>query len=50
VIVKDGDLLDAGSLDFIRAIADQRGYTVLVERDRDESREIGFTIQDGALA
>lgn len=50
VIVKDGDLLDAGSLEFIQAIADQRGYTVLVERDRDESREIGFTIVDGALA
>lgn len=50
VIVKDGDLLDAGSLEFIQAIADQRGYTVLVERDRDESRDIGFTIVDGALA
>ena len=50
VIVKDGDLLDAGSLDFIQAIADQRGYTVLVERDRDESRQIGFIIEDGALA
>jgi hypothetical protein len=50
VIVKDGDLLDADSLDDIRALAEERGYTVLVERDRDESRLIGFTIQDGALA
>jgi len=50
VIVKDGDLLDAGSLDAIREVADERGYTVLVERDRDESRSIGFTVQDGALA
>lgn len=50
VIVKDGDLLDATSLEGIREIAEERGYTVLVERDRDESREIGFTIQDGALA
>lgn len=50
VIVKDGDLLDATSLDGIREIAEERGYTVLVERDRDESRDIGFTIQDGALA
>lgn len=50
VIVKDGDLLDADSLAAIRAIADERGYTVLVERDRDESRRIGFTIADGALA
>jgi ABC-type dipeptide/oligopeptide/nickel transport system ATPase component len=50
VIVKDGDLLDADSLAAIREIGEERGYTVLVERDRDESRQIGFTIQDGALA
>lgn len=50
VIVKDGDLLDADSLDAIREVADERGYTVLVERDRDESRRIGFTVRDGALA
>lgn len=50
VIVKDGDLLDADSLAAIREVADERGYTVLVERDRDESRSIGFTVQDGALA
>lgn len=49
VIVKDGDLLDADSLAAIQEIADERGYTVLVERDRDESRRIGFTIEDGAL-
>ncbi|AXA97620.1 ATP-binding protein [Microbacterium sp. PM5] len=50
VIIKDGDLLDADSLAAIRQLADERGYTVLVERDRDESRQIGFTIEDGALA
>jgi ABC-type dipeptide/oligopeptide/nickel transport system ATPase component len=50
VIVKDGDLLDADSLAAIREMGEERGYTVLVERDRDESRQIGFTIQDGALA
>ena len=50
VIVKDGDLLDADSLAAIREVADERGYTVLVERDRDESRSIGFTVQDGELA
>lgn len=49
VIVKDGDLLDADSLQAIAEVADERGYTVLVERDRDESRRIGFTIRDGAL-
>lgn len=49
VIVKDGDLLDGESLAAIRSLADERGFTVLVERDRDESRQIGFTIVDGAL-
>lgn len=49
VIIKDGDLLDSTSLDAIREMADERAYTVLVERDRDESRQIGFTIVDGAL-
>ena len=48
--MKDGDLLDADSLAAIRELADERGYTVLVERDRDESRQIGFTIESGALA
>ncbi|MBW1639280.1 ATP-binding cassette domain-containing protein [Microbacterium resistens] len=50
VIVKDGDLLDADSLRSIADLAEERGYTVLVERDRDESRRIGFTIRDGALS
>ena len=50
VIVRDGDLLDADSLAAVREVGEERGYTVLVERDRDESREIGFTIEDGALA
>lgn len=49
VIVKDGDLLDSDSLAAIADLADERGYTVLVERDRDESRRIGFTVRDGAL-
>jgi hypothetical protein len=50
VIVKDGDLLDADSLKAIADLAEERGFTVLVERDRDESRRIGFTVRDGALA
>ncbi len=49
VIIRDGDLLDADSLAAIQSLADERGYTVLIERDRDESRQIGFTIQDGEL-
>lgn len=50
VIIRDGDLLDSDSLAAIRELAEQRGYTVLVERDRDQSRQIGFTIRDGVLA
>lgn len=50
VIIKDGDLLDAHSLAGIAELAEERGYTVLVERDRDDSRTIGFTVRDGALA
>lgn len=50
VIIKDGDLLDAESLAAIETEAEERGFTVLVERDRDESRKIGFTVVDGALA
>lgn len=49
VIVKDGDLLDSDSLAAIQSLAEERDYTVLIERDRDESREIGFVIVDGAL-
>ncbi|WP_100813067.1 hypothetical protein [Microbacterium lacus] len=49
VIVKDGDLLDEKSVEAIEAMADERGYTVLMERDRDQSRAIGFTIVDGEL-
>ena len=45
VIVKDADSLTA-----ISDLAEERGYTVLVERDRDESRRLGFTVSDGTLA
>lgn len=50
VIMKNGDRLDATSLAAVDKIATERGYLVLVERDRDESREIGFTVVDGELA
>jgi energy-coupling factor transporter ATP-binding protein EcfA2 len=50
VIMKNGDRLDKISLTEADRIASERGYLVLVERDRDESREIGFTIIDGELA
>lgn len=50
IVIKDGDSLDSDSLASVAAIAEERGYIVLVERDRDESREIGFTIEHGTLA
>jgi DNA repair exonuclease SbcCD ATPase subunit len=50
VMIKDGDALDADTLAGIDKVASARGYIVLVERDRDDSREIGFTIVEGQLA
>jgi DNA repair exonuclease SbcCD ATPase subunit len=50
VMIKDGDALDADTLAGIDRVASARGYIVLVERDRDDSREIGFTIAEGQLA
>lgn len=50
IVVKDGDLLDSASLASIKALAEARGYLVLMERDRDESRQIGFTIVDGEVS
>jgi ABC-type cobalamin/Fe3+-siderophores transport system ATPase subunit len=50
IVIKDGDSLDGDSLAEIGRIADERGYIVLVERDRDESRQIGFTVVDGAVS
>ena len=43
-------MLDATSLAGIEKIAIERGYYVVIERDRDESRAIGFTVKDGELA
>lgn len=49
IFIKNGDLLDAESLAGIEKIAVERGYYVVIERDRDESRAMGFTVKDGAL-
>lgn len=49
VIIRTGDMLDDISLERVRGIAEQRGYTVLMERDRDGSRQVGFTIREGKL-
>lgn len=48
--IKNGDALDANTLAEIRKVADERGFIVLIERDRDESRQIGFEIREGVLA
>ncbi|MCW3101460.1 MAG: hypothetical protein JWL77_7078, partial [Chthonomonadaceae bacterium] len=50
IFIKNGDLLDATSLAGIEKIAVERSYYVIVERDRDESRELGWTLTDGELA
>jgi len=50
IVMKDGDVLDAASLAEVDRIATERGYVVLVERDRDESREIGFVVVDGQVS
>ena len=47
VIVSSGDLLDADSLAAVQGIAAERGFTVLMERDRDESRSVGVEIREG---
>jgi hypothetical protein len=48
VVMKSGDRLDSARLDGIRKIAEARNYLVFMERDRDESRQIGFTIPESA--
>jgi ABC-type cobalamin/Fe3+-siderophores transport system ATPase subunit len=50
VFIEDGDLLDSVSLAGIRKIAEERGYYVFAERDRDDSREIGAVFTAGELA
>ena len=49
VIISDGDMLDADSIQMVRELAAEKGYTVIVERDRDESRAVGFEIVEGRL-
>lgn len=44
IFIKDGDSLDSVTLDAIRAEAETSGYLVLMERDRDESREIASAV------
>ncbi|MEC5149192.1 hypothetical protein [Cryobacterium sp. GrIS_2_6] len=50
VFIEDGDMLDAVSLAGIRKLAIEREYYVIVERDRDDSRELGAVFTAGELA
>ena len=50
IFIKNGDLLDNTSLAGIETLAIERGYYVIVERDRDNSGALGWTMKDGALA
>ena len=43
--MKSGDRLDDTRLAAIQALTDERGYWVVMERDRGNSREVGFTIK-----
>lgn len=49
VIIRDGDLLDSDTLAAVAKSAEKSGYLVLVERSRDESSKIGFTIEQGEI-
>lgn len=50
VFIGDGDLLDSDTLAGINRVATERGYLVITERDRDESRAVGAVFVDGKLA
>jgi len=50
VVMKHGDRLDTERLEGIRKLADERGYLVFMERDREESREVGFLVNGTTAA
>ena len=50
IFIKNGDLLDNTSLAGIEKLAIERGYYVIVERDRDNWGELAWIMKDGALA
>lgn len=49
-IIRNGDMLDDDTLAQVEAVAQEHGYLVLVERDRGNSREIGFTVAEGEIS
>lgn len=50
VVMKSGDRLDDIRLEAIRALAAERGFWVVVERDRGNSREVGFIASEAVSA
>ena len=50
IFIKFGDALDDSTLALIAARGQERGYTIVTERGRDNSSEIGFTFNEGNLS
>lgn len=50
IFIKSGDMLDDSTLALIAERGQKRGYTIVTERGRDNSSEIGFTFNEGNLA
>lgn len=50
IFIKSGDMLDDSTLALIAERGQKRGYTIVTERGRDNSSEIGFTFNEGNLS
>ena len=50
VVMKNGDRLDDDRLEGYRALAVARRFMVFMERDRGDSREVGFVVKDSAVS
>lgn len=50
LVMKSGDRLDDERLEGYRKLAAERNFMVFMERDRGNSREVGFLISEGATA
>jgi hypothetical protein len=49
IFIRSGDLLDDDTLALLAARGEERGYTIITERGRDNSEAIGYVIDDGEL-
>lgn len=50
VFIRNGDALDNKTLARIIARAEERGWTIIADRGRDNSAEFGFVFNEGTLA